>query len=88
MARHAKLGLTRRQLLCYSLSGIVCRGISDECRGTLTEIAWSWPVNGVAFSAPNVIAPVFAATEIVVTFLAGVARQTSFRNLFRVFVFK
>ncbi|MDQ1639201.1 MAG: hypothetical protein QOF62_2540 [Pyrinomonadaceae bacterium] len=40
----------------------------------------------VAFSATNVVAPVFAAAEVVVLFLPGMAGKTIFRNFLRRFV--
>ena len=42
----------------------------------------------VAFGATNVVAPVFAAAEVVVFFLAGMASETVFRNFLRRFVLK
>jgi hypothetical protein len=40
-------------------------------------------VAGVAIRTTDVVAPVFPAPEVVVLFLAGVAAETCFRDLFR-----
>lgn len=45
-------------------------------------------MRSVAVRAADVIAPVFAAAEVVVLFPAGVASQTSFGNQFRALVFE
>ena len=42
----------------------------------------------MAVSAADVVAPVLAATEVVVLFLAGVARQAGLSGLFRLFILK
>ena len=42
----------------------------------------------VAFRAADVVAPVIAAPEIIMFFLAGVTGQTGFGNFLRVFVFE
>ena len=40
---------------------------------------------GVAIGATDIVAPVFAATEVVVLFLSRVAAETRFRSFFRRF---
>ena len=42
----------------------------------------------MAFGATDIVAPVLAAAEVVVFFLAGMASETVFRNFLRRFVLK
>jgi hypothetical protein len=55
---------------------------------TVFERAVIRSVRRMTIRAADIVAPVFAAAKLIVVFLAGVTGETSFRNLFRVFVFK
>ena len=74
MAGHAKPGFARSEHRFMSLARLLRRGIVHEGRRIHPELPELGTVGTVALCTADVVAPVLAAAEIVVGFLAGVAR--------------
>ena len=80
MARHTKLRLVRFEHCLVGLTGLLCCRVLHIRDRTGLVIAESRAVSGMAVGTANVVAPVIAASEIIVAFLAGVACETGFRR--------
>ena len=59
-------------------AGILPRRRSNICDRTIDRIPKSGSVRAVAVGAADIISPMFSATEIIMTFLAGVTAKTGF----------
>lgn len=84
VAAHAELrfAVLKHRPIC--LVGPLCRcpAYLNDRTGTLR--CEGGPVSGMAVGASYVVAPVVAAAEIIVVFLAGVTRKASFGRRFRI----
>jgi len=84
VARHAKLRLVRTEHRACRLSGFLVSHIRREGYRAGTKSRRFGSMRTVAFSAADVIAPVLAATKVIVILFSRVAGQTCFGDRLRV----